>query len=355
MPPISIIGPASQIGSELVLRFPNATPVFRSKLNLLNPGSVSGALASERSSLIIYAAGITDLEYCEEYPHEAHAIHELSVRETARHCLKTSAHMVLLSDSMVFNGQSSDPYTINDTPAPINVYGNSKYAGERAAREILGFDHLTIVRAGSVFGPALGRMNWLEKLIKSAMRCKSEVKVNSWRMITPTSASVVAQAIKDAVGRAGVMPPILNAVCAGGPVTQAEAAAFALEQIPSLQHLKVAPASKPSRNLPRIPAMTALALPTASSPPHWQTEVREYLLQKGYARPQCVLDVEAGAPLAVTQVWEKLQRSPVSIETLVVALRKDRLDWMAGASGPGRKAKKSFFEEIGGGQKEEEE
>jgi dTDP-4-dehydrorhamnose reductase len=50
----------------------------------------------------------------------------------------------------VFDGSKSDPYTEEDTPNPLNVYGRSKLQGERAVQQS-GCRHL-LLRTSWIYG-----------------------------------------------------------------------------------------------------------------------------------------------------------------------------------------------------------
>jgi len=356
---IAIVGPTGQIGSEVCLKLPAAMPIFKGKMNLLNQAGIVEALSQEKFDVLINCAGLTDITYCEEHPEEAFAINAHSVEKMAYYCFRNGKKFIHISDAMVFDGNIDKPYSTECSPWPVNVYGKSKHLGEQLIREASLDGDFTIIRAASVFGPALSKSNFLEKLIASAMRCKEAVKVPSWRLITPTSARVVAKAILACLGRGdALMPNLVHVSCQGGPVPQSEVAAYALARVPSLSHMKIKAIEKTGKSLPRIPAMTALensVRPPSLDTPTWQNEINDYLLQKGYSRPACAVEVENDVDNSVTKVWEKLQREVVALDELISALRKDRSNWLAGMEGPGRKARKGFWDRFGNEEAKKEE
>lgn len=303
--------------------------MFRSEINMENPTQLRKKLAGKYYDVIINCAGITDLAYCEEHPAEAHAVHEIAVRELAQHCDRHNIALVHITDALAID--------------PTNVYGVSKAAGDGYIRQYA--KEYLIIRTSAMYGPAFGRINWIEKVIKSAIRVKREVKAAAWRSFTPTSARSVAIAVKTLLldRKWGEY----NIVDSGGPVTQAQAAAFIISQIPAFNHLTVNEITQRDRKRPVLPDTTALE-PTFPSRLDWKDAVKEYLLERGYLHPPCVLEVEEKATISVEQVWEHLQRNPVPLDTLVAALRQDRANWLVGDSGPGRKQKrlKVFWETL---------
>jgi dTDP-4-dehydrorhamnose reductase len=59
--------------------------------------------------------------------------------------------MVYVSSDFVFDGTKPEPYHEFDTPHPLNVYGQTKAAGEQLVRQLL--DRYYIVRVAGLFGP----------------------------------------------------------------------------------------------------------------------------------------------------------------------------------------------------------
>ncbi|MFW5838103.1 MAG: SDR family oxidoreductase, partial [Desulfovibrionaceae bacterium] len=57
------------------------------------------------------------------------------------------------------------PYTVQDAPRPLCVYGESKLAGERALLDS-GHDNILIIRTAWLFGP--GKMNFVRKMLDLA-------------------------------------------------------------------------------------------------------------------------------------------------------------------------------------------
>ena len=97
--------------------------------------------------------------------------------------------MVHYSTDYVFSGSSARPYEEDDEPDPINVYGTTKLAGEKAIREI-GAPHL-IIRTSWVFD-ARGK-NFLNTILRLA-REREELRVVDDQIGTPTWSRAVAEA-----------------------------------------------------------------------------------------------------------------------------------------------------------------
>lgn len=76
----------------------------------------------------------------------------------ARLIASRAVHYVMLSSRMVYgHPQNSDVLSEDMEPEPLNIYGQNKLKIERALREILPHDRLTILRLSNIFGFEPGR------------------------------------------------------------------------------------------------------------------------------------------------------------------------------------------------------
>lgn len=100
-------------------------------------------------------------------PDQAHAVHAAGVRELARACRDHGIRLVHLSTDMVYSGRKGAPYTLDDEPDPVSVYGRTKLDGERAVQDA-GCNHV-IVRSALVLGrDRFRRRGFLEWMIDKA-------------------------------------------------------------------------------------------------------------------------------------------------------------------------------------------
>jgi dTDP-4-dehydrorhamnose reductase len=99
--------------------------------------------------------------------------------------------MVQVSTDYVFDGSQTKPYQPNDPVNPINVYGESKLAGELVTREIAG-DDLLIVRTAWVY--ALHGKNFVTTMLR-LMQERGELNIVEDQIGTPTSAFSLAAVI----------------------------------------------------------------------------------------------------------------------------------------------------------------
>ena len=152
--------------------------------------AVVEVIASLRPDLVIHAAAMTDVDGCARDPEAAYLINALGTRNVALGCLKASAEMLYISTNEVFDGERGEAYTEFDATNPINAYGRSKLAGERAVSAML--DRCYIVRTAWLFGAADN--NFPTRILRRA-RETDVLRVVVDEVASPTYAPDLAAAI----------------------------------------------------------------------------------------------------------------------------------------------------------------
>jgi dTDP-4-dehydrorhamnose reductase len=134
---------------------------------------------------------------CERQRDLAFSTNALGPELLARAAGARRALLVHVSTDFVFDGAKGSPYTEQDTPHPLNVYGESKLAGEEAVRRFAG-EHL-IVRTAWLYGRHRG--NFTETILALA-DSRKELRVVTDQRGSPTWTVPLAEAIV-ALMRAG--------------------------------------------------------------------------------------------------------------------------------------------------------
>jgi len=105
--------------------------------------------------------------------------------------------LVHISTNYVFDGQKREPYTEDDPPNPLSVYGASKLTGEYFARNICP-KHF-VIRTSGLYGVAGSRAkggNFVETMIRLAKERKP-IRVVTDQVLTPTYTRDLAEKIKE--------------------------------------------------------------------------------------------------------------------------------------------------------------
>jgi dTDP-4-dehydrorhamnose reductase len=138
----------------------------RQELNIADAEAVHQWVGQHQPDVIINCAAMSNVDGCEKKPYGAFAANANGPRHLAQAAERIGAELVHISTDYVFDGDKTIPYTVEDEPHPINVYGESKLAGEKLVRETL--DRHFIVRAARLFGQ--GGRNFASAVLEIARR-----------------------------------------------------------------------------------------------------------------------------------------------------------------------------------------
>ena len=197
---VAIIGANGQLGSDLVACCAKeAIPVValtHAEVEIAAMESVRHALAEANADVIINTAAMHNVESCEREPLQAYQINALGARNLAMIATERNAKLCHVSTDYVFNGKKSFPYTENDAAIPLNVYGNTKLAGEGfvLAQEGKSF----VVRTSALYGKSRCRAkagnNFVELMLKLGAE-RDEVRVVDDEFVSPTPTEDLARQI----------------------------------------------------------------------------------------------------------------------------------------------------------------
>lgn len=153
-PRVLILGSGGQLGTELQSSFAAAGEVLVSDqgtLDLSNEGLVRAAVREAGPAIILNAAAYTAVDRAESEPDIAMAINARAPEILAEEASRLGALFVHYSTDYVFDGSKKGAWIESDEPHPINIYGSSKLAGERAVTRVGG--RFLIFRTSWVYGP----------------------------------------------------------------------------------------------------------------------------------------------------------------------------------------------------------
>ncbi len=134
-PTILITGTIGQLGFELARALAPRRAIIatdRASLDLADADAIVAAVRAARPSLIVNAAAYTAVDQAERDSDAAYAINGRAPGILAEEAKRIGAMLIHYSTDYVFDGEASVPYDEDVPPAPLNVYGASKLAGERA-------------------------------------------------------------------------------------------------------------------------------------------------------------------------------------------------------------------------------
>jgi len=200
---ILLLGKNGQIGWELqrtMATLGEITAWDIEDLDLTDEKAIRTGVRKVQPQLIVNAAAYTAVDKAEEEPELAMAINGIAPGILAEEAKKIGAGIIHYSTDYVFDGTKNSPYTEEDEPNPINVYGKTKLEGERNIQNS-GAPYF-IFRTSWVYGTR-GK-NFLLTILRLAKEREELTIVDdqigspTWsRMISEATAQVVAQGVKD--------------------------------------------------------------------------------------------------------------------------------------------------------------
>ncbi|SCG75489.1 dTDP-4-dehydrorhamnose reductase [Micromonospora coxensis] len=137
---VLVTGAGGMLGQDLLAVLasrPDLTvsAATRAELDITDAGAVRAAVAGH--DVVFNTAAWTDVDGAEQAEAAATAVNGDGVAHLARACADTGARLVHVSTDYVFPGNADAPYAEDAPTDPINAYGRSKLAGERAVVRFL--------------------------------------------------------------------------------------------------------------------------------------------------------------------------------------------------------------------------
>lgn len=155
---ILILGGTGRLGASLVEAWQQRWCIVaptRQELDLsAPPGQVAQALRELEFDTAILAAGLTSPDVCEEQPALAHRLNAEVPATLAAECARRGARCIHLSTDYVFSGKGCSLLGEEATAEPVNVYGRTKLAGEKAV--LAACPDALVGRVSWLFGPRGG-------------------------------------------------------------------------------------------------------------------------------------------------------------------------------------------------------
>ncbi len=147
---------------ELARRRHEVIALGREDLDVTDLPAVRRCFTAWRPDVVVNCAAYTNADDAEREREAALATNALGARNVAISCREARTVLLHFSTDYVFDGEKSEPYTIWDSPAPLNIYGVSKMWGENFVRSLL--DEHYVVRASWLFA-SHGR-NFVETMLR---------------------------------------------------------------------------------------------------------------------------------------------------------------------------------------------
>lgn len=196
---ILLTGARGQVGWELrrtLSCLGEVVALDSRSMNLADADAVRQTVREMAPNIIVNPAAYTAVDKAENEPELAHAVNAVAPGVLAEEAARLGALLVHYSTDYVFNGSGSTPWKEDGACDPLNVYGATKLAGERAI-QATGCRHL-IFRTSWVYG-ARGS-NFLLTM-RRLMRERPELKIVADQVGAPTWCRDLAEATALVLGQ----------------------------------------------------------------------------------------------------------------------------------------------------------
>lgn len=224
-PKVVVVGATGQLGADLVEVFEasgrwEVVGLAHEDIEVTRPESVQEALRGLKPSVVINTAAFNRVDACEAEAETAFRVNALGALHVARAADGVGALCVYISTDYVFDGRRgagarAEPYTEQDRPNPINVYGASKLAGEILTAQ--GAARQLVVRVASLFGRrgARGKGGNFVTAVLARARAGETVRVVHDIVMSPTYTRDAARAMERLVhaGVTGVVHVVNSGMC----------------------------------------------------------------------------------------------------------------------------------------------
>ena len=157
---VLLTGASGFLGKKIMMMFPElgfevlGTSASKdeniSKMDVTNRKEVLGLISDFKPDVVVHAAAVINVDWCEQNRDEAFRINVDGARNVAEACRDVGAKMVLVSTDYVFDGKKNGKYKEDDERNPVGVYGWTKAEAEKVVEQIL--DDYLIVRASVLYG-----------------------------------------------------------------------------------------------------------------------------------------------------------------------------------------------------------
>ncbi len=273
---IAITGATGRFGQGLQISMKARHTVFplgHADIDITNAEDVERVLANIQPQVIVHAAALPDIDYCEMHPVEAQRVNVDGTRNVVSAARKLGAGVVHISTDAVFDGKKGAPYVETDSTNPISVYGRSKLAAEEVVKE---YEKRWIFRVSVLFGP--GKENFVSKAIQQVREGVAH-EVASDQLGSATYTLDAGGKILEVVEAKAYG---LYHLCNSGPCTRMDLAKQAVADAglnPGL--VKGMPTASMKRPGPRVKyavmEMAVLRERGFEAPRRWQEALRDYV------------------------------------------------------------------------------
>lgn len=160
-------------------------------------GSVRKLVESGKPDIVMNTVAFLGIDPCEAEPGKAEKLNSLYPKFLAELSNELGFMLVHFSTDAVFNDDKKDFYTESDAPNPLNMYGVTKYNGDRFVMSIA--KRYYVFRIPLLFGETRKRMQFVEKMLDKAFKGDKVLRISGDIISSPTYSMDVARQVKHVI------------------------------------------------------------------------------------------------------------------------------------------------------------
>jgi len=285
---VLITGANGQLGTDLhqVLDDFQVIPLTHQDIEISDISSVKEAFSEYKPQIVINTAAYVRVDDCEDNPDKAFLVNALGARNLAVVASEFRAKLIHISTDYIFGGEAeprATPYTEFDTPAPVNIYGKSKLAGEDFVRHLC--QRHFIIRTSGLFGIA-GSTSKGGNFVETTLRLgkeQDELRVVNDQIFSPTYTKDLARKVARLMTTEyyGIFHITNRGACSWYEFTKEILRLAGLETrvIPILSDQYLQKARRPSSSVLDNYHLRLLGIDNMRP---WQEALRDYMIEKGH-------------------------------------------------------------------------
>lgn len=182
---ILITGAKGQLGYDFQRLFDEIDEKYiatdRDDLDITDIEKVREFVKDKNITLIINCAAYNNVDKAEDEPELCKKLNTYAPRDLAIVAKEIGADYITYSTDFVFDGKKKAPYTEENIPNPLSVYGKSKYEGEKEVFKVK--PDSFVVRTSWLFGIANNNFN---KQVINWSKSKDELSIVDDQISSPT-------------------------------------------------------------------------------------------------------------------------------------------------------------------------
>ncbi|MGN1140081.1 MAG: dTDP-4-dehydrorhamnose reductase [Oliverpabstia sp.] len=192
-----VTGVKGQLGydvmNELAKRGYEGVGVDVEEMDITDAAAVDRVIKESHVDSVVHCAAWTAVDAAEDNVEMCRKVNALGTENIAKVCKELDIPMIYFSTDYVFDGEGTRPWEPDDPVVePLNVYGLTKYEGEKAVEKYL--DKYYIVRIAWVFG--VNGKNFIKTMLNLGKTHDTITVVND-QVGTPTYTYDLARLVVD--------------------------------------------------------------------------------------------------------------------------------------------------------------